>query len=91
MDADGESQSSSSSSTYNIVDENGVPLSILTADEMMMLGVQVFFSPIRIKNVRKEETNDGRFNEHYGVSPFVASTVWEDLQTTGVVEARVDR
>jgi len=71
------------------VEESDDSLIIITADEMMNLGVKVFFTEERMQNVRKGETNYGRFNEYYGVSPYVAATVWEDLQTTTIQEARI--
>lgn len=39
----------------------------------------------------KWETNISRFRSHYGLEPLSCACVWEDLQTTAIAEARVER
>jgi hypothetical protein len=70
-------------------DDIVVPLLIFTADEMMKITVNVVFSEDRISYIWNGDTNAGRFNEYYGVSPPVATTVWEDLQTTAISQAGI--
>lgn len=65
-------------------------LVILTADEMLRKGLEhVGFDRARQQNVSKR-TNIRRFMAHFGSSPVVYAQVWEDLQTTAILQARID-
>jgi len=64
---------------------------LILPDEMLFKGLEELnYRPDRI-NRAKPVTNEQRFKAHYGVFPFVCCCVWEDLQTTVVVEARVNQ
>jgi len=66
-----------------------VLLRIFTSDQVLALGLQlVGFDEERQARVKKE-TNIEDFVAHYGVHPFVIATIWEELQTTNVKEARI--
>jgi hypothetical protein len=55
--------------------------SIVMPSEFMEMGLAVFYKPHRILQSSKA-TNIERFKKHFGVKPFVCSTIWEDLQTS---------
>ena len=61
---------------------------VVTEKKMMKTGLEVFYSERRIKRA-KRKTNIARFECHFGVSPVIASTVFEDLQLTRNPRARV--
>lgn len=62
---------------------------VLTADEIMKHGLKlVKYTRRRIKRA-KTIRNIERFKGHFGSQPVVVAQIWEDLQTTQVVEARV--
>ena len=61
---------------------------IVSPNEFMRIGLQVFYKERRIKCAKKS-TNVKRFCKHFGVTPIIAAHVWEDLQTTSVAEAMV--
>jgi len=66
-----------------------VHLRIFTSDQVLVHGLQlVGFDETRQARVKKE-TNIEDFKAHYGVHPFVIATIWEELQTTTVQEARI--
>jgi DDE superfamily endonuclease len=54
---------------------------VIRPDEMMMIGLQVFYSDSRIRRSRRS-TNVYRFMKKFGPDPVVAVQIWEDLQTT---------
>jgi hypothetical protein len=63
--------------------------SLFTADEILKIGLKlVGYKRRRIRRCKKD-TNVDRFVEHYGAIPAIYACIWEDLQTTGVQEARV--
>jgi hypothetical protein len=65
-------------------------LDILTADQIMRLGLlQVGFSEARQESASRK-TNIERFTAFYGSSPLVCAQIWEDLLTTDLEEARID-
>lgn len=39
----------------------------------------------------KHKTNESNFKDKYGSAPIVCAQIWEDLQTTAIPEAFVDR
>jgi hypothetical protein len=61
---------------------------VLTRNEMMELGLSVYYSKARIRK-SKIETNIRRFVNYYGSSPTVCTILWEDLQTTFTPEAQI--
>jgi hypothetical protein len=64
--------------------------SILTPKETMKMGLKlVGFKKRRILRVLSRKTNIDRFKGFFGASPAVYAEIWEDLQKTDVVEARV--
>jgi DDE superfamily endonuclease len=74
-------------------DEDGIQLGlriIITIEEMMMLGLSIFFDESRIQRTAKDETNAQRFTSLFGSSAKVCTIIWEDIQTTIIPEARVD-
>lgn len=61
---------------------------IMTIDEMLDLGLKIFYKESRIKR-SCAETNERRFISHYGSSSIICTIVWEDLQTTTIQDAQV--
>jgi hypothetical protein len=62
---------------------------LYTADEMLQMGLgQIGFSDDQQERV-KRATNVRRFKAHYGSSPLVLATIWEDLMTTDILAARI--
>ena len=70
------------------------PLIPLTAKEMLKAGLEKVFNVARIHRVKgdpwQSRRNLQRFKDHYGASCYVASQIWNELQTTGIDEARID-
>lgn len=72
------------------MDDFEPPKVILTADEVRVAGLHlVNFTEERIGRA-KRETNTQQFIDHYGCNPIVCVTIFEDLQTTDDVDARLD-
>ena len=66
-------------------------LVILTADQILRTGLLVVgFSDRRIQNVERAKSLE-RFRTAYGSNPIVYAQIWEDLQTTEIPEARIDK
>ena len=61
---------------------------IVSPDELMSIGLGIFYNERRIRRARKA-TNIKRFRKHFGADPLVCVLIWEDLQTTTVEAARV--
>jgi hypothetical protein len=62
----------------------------IAVKEMQYKGLRlVGYTRTRIKRAA-DATNIERFQSHYGVSPAVCCTIYEDLQTTAVEEARIN-
>jgi len=62
---------------------------LYTADEMLRMGLgQIGLSDDQQNRV-KRATNVRRFKAHYGSSPLVLATIWEDLMTTDIPAARI--
>jgi hypothetical protein len=64
--------------------------SIVTADELVELGLGIFFD-VEQQRIVKKSTNLDRFVAHYGCLPLMCAILWEDLQNTQVPRARVKR
>ena len=68
-----------------------VSLDIVTSHEMMQIGLAwAGYDSYRQSRVQRT-TNLTRFKSHYGSLPIVCAQIWEDLQTTKLPEARVER
>lgn len=66
------------------------PLQILTENEMLKVGLeQLGWMDHHITRV-EVTTNHQRFCGAYGALPHVVASLWEDLQTTDIDEARID-
>lgn len=63
---------------------------IVTAGEMLQEGLKLVYKCARINRVKNNETNISRFNLKFGLHPSTACAVYEDLQKTDVVAARID-
>jgi ribosomal protein L20 len=63
----------------------------LTADEMMRKGLELCGFDWRRQNKACRALNLRRFKAHFGSNPIVYAQIWEDLQTTGIREARTLR
>ena len=62
-----------------------------TSHEIMRLGLN-WTGYDRYRQGRVQHaTNIARFQSHYGSTPVVCAQIWEDLQTTEIPEARVER
>ena len=62
---------------------------LYTADEMLQMGLeQIGLSDDQQERVERA-TNVRRFKAHYGSSPLVVATIWEDLMTTDIPAARI--
>jgi hypothetical protein len=67
-----------------------MPISLITPDQMLQHGLlAVGLALHRIQQVSRV-TNLGRFRAHYGSNPVVYAQIWEDLQCTPTLEARLD-
>ena len=66
-------------------------LLIYTPAEMLEEGLKALgWTETEIDRVRKE-TNMERFRSHFGADPDVLAHIWEDLQTTSLPEANINR
>lgn len=78
-------------SSYKYVDEedDDVSIDILTADELLRIGLETRgFSEERLAKNNEQRLHD-RFKSFYGCSPITVAQMWTDLQTTEVDEARI--
>src|SRR5687768_14674594 len=74
---------------YDSDDEVHGVVSILTAVEIMEIGLHLLhFSSCRIQRA-EESTNIDRFVSHFGAPPPVCADIWEDLQKTEVDDDRI--
>jgi len=72
-------------------DEGVAPTCIKTPQEMLAHGLKaVHFSEGRIDRAGIQ-SNITRFKKHYGCNPSVAARIFEDLQVTDLVEARLGK
>ena len=66
-------------------------LLLYTADEMMIYGLELArFNKGKISRAEKS-TNVRRFRAMYGSDPIVCSSIFEDLQRTDIVDAKVPK
>jgi DDE superfamily endonuclease len=71
-------------------DESSIEHHIIAVKEMQYKGLRlVGYTRTRIKRAA-DATNIERYQSHYGVSPGVCCTIYEDLQITAVEEARIN-
>ena len=69
---------------------NNTTIVTLTTNEMLRKGLLLAgFDNFRQDRV-KEETNKERFRSFYGSNPIVFAKIWMDLQTTDILEARIN-
>jgi hypothetical protein len=69
-------------------DESGLVVAhAVTGLEMLNEGLRIFYTEERILRAELQSTNVSRFMSKYGVHPVTACTIYENLQTTTVVEA----
>ena len=65
---------------------------VVTAQQILLFGLRMFFKEKRINNRRtKQYTNIIRFKRKFGVHPITASTIYEDLQKTNIEGARIEK
>ncbi len=65
---------------------------IVTVQQILLVGLELFYKPDRIARVENLSTNIDLFNAKFGVQPVAACMLYEDLQKTNVVDdARIDK
>jgi hypothetical protein len=70
---------------------DGDDLQIFTPDEMMVKGLLLLgWTEHQIGRVQ-DVTNLERFRSHFGADPDVLAQIWEDLQTTEIAAANINR
>jgi DDE superfamily endonuclease len=62
---------------------------ILTDDEVLAKGLELVGFDDERQAKSGQEANIELFKEHYGSMPFVCAQLWEDLQVTNIIDARV--
>ena len=62
-----------------------------TPDELMTLGLRLINYTEQKLQRANLKTNQKRFKDHFGSTPYVCTLIWEDLQTTEIPEARVEK
>lgn len=69
-------------------DENNVPF-VYSPTDMLRHGL--LFSGLTEKQINRSslKRNIQRFTDHYGANHIVCAQIWEELQTTTIIEARV--
>lgn len=84
------SQSGSSSSSEDSADLRPVAPFQLDPDVVLYRGLRIVrYRKLRIKLARKK-TNNQRFQSMFGVAPYTACVVFEDMMTTHIPEAKVE-
>ena len=82
--------SGSGLSSTSSIEDNAV---VLTADKVLIMGLQQVFTDKRINRVKGDatssSTNHRRFKDHYGVSPVVVAALFEDLQEAEIPGCRL--
>jgi hypothetical protein len=63
---------------------------ILTADEILRKGLLLVGFDIRRQDKVSKASNLRHFRAHYGSNPVAYAQIWEDIQTTVIIEARID-
>jgi hypothetical protein len=71
-------------------DSEGAVRSAVTAIEFLELGLSIWFKPWRLRWIRTEKGKIRRFKDYYGVRPSLCASIWEDLQRTKILEAKLD-
>ncbi len=72
-------------------DDLVAPRVILTPKEILTIGLKlVNYSDGRISRAKKPDTNTKRFQSHFGCNQYVCAQMFEDLQTTNNVDAKLD-
>jgi len=91
------SKSSSSSSSHRDdeseeldLDELGdLDVVILTEKEMLLEGLKIWHWTEDELKKGSRKLNNQRFRTEYGADPHVIAQIWEDLQTTNIVDAKL--
>jgi hypothetical protein len=78
------------SSLESSEDDEYVVKHIVTASEILLFGLKLFYTERRIKNTKLRSTNVIRFRKKFGISPITASFIYEDMQKTTIDEARIE-
>jgi hypothetical protein len=64
----------------------------VTVQQILLVGLELFYKPDQIARVENLSTNIHRFNAKFGVQPVTACMLYEeDLQKTNVDDARIDK
>lgn len=63
---------------------------IYSANEVLSIGLNLVGVDNATQRRRKRETNVASFRSDFGPDPVVIATLWETLQTTHIVEAKID-
>ena len=64
---------------------------IVTVQQILLVGLELFYKPDRIARVENLSTNIDRFNTKFGIQPVTACMLYEDLQKTNVDDARINQ
>jgi hypothetical protein len=70
-------------------DDDDLDVVILTEDEMLLAGLKVWHYTEDMLKKGGKKLNNTRFRTEYGADPHVIAQIWEDLQTTNIVEAKL--
>jgi hypothetical protein len=65
-------------------------VAVFTADEILRKGLVLVGYDFRRQDKVSKTANLERFRAQYGSNPVVYAQIWEDLQTTVILEARID-
>ena len=64
---------------------------VLTVDQVLKIGLDwAGFNACRRGRICRDN-NIKRFKSHFGSSPLVCTVIWDDLLTTEIPDARIDR
>ena len=63
---------------------------ILTPSQVLKRGLEILGCDEKAQQRVNRSTNTRRFKRNYGPAPLVVSVVWQDLQTTDIVDAKVE-
>jgi len=63
---------------------------IVTSSQIMQHGLVCMNFEVEKQLIRSHEANWDKFKQHYGVTPRVAATVWNDLCTTDIENAKLE-
>ena len=62
----------------------------LTADQFLEEGLLLVGYPIARQNLAKKSTNLSRFKSAYAQAPNVCTAIFNDFQSTAIIEARIE-